>query len=260
VRWWTGAAWTDRLWNPDAAASDGAPLPLAFGGRPSLRVWILIAALLVGLVATVVVGVRNSVATGGAAAEAPAPLRRSAVDAARAAAGCEVVVDGTPLEDRSHLDPQDAPPADVLYPEATRPADSGPHFGTVLPIPSGPSPRPLDERAVLHNMEHGSVVVWFDLAATPGSDVRAMDRWLRDRLALGMVSDAAGAVFVSPTATIGSGKPVALRAWGHGLDCDRFDPVVADAFLIDHWGSHGDAPEARLSPFPEGTLRYADES
>lgn len=261
-RWWDGTTWTDHVRAeapsddppPVPGGHDGEPaptaLPLAMSGRGRAAAVIGSVALVVGLVAAAAIGLRQGT---GAPEAATAPLDRQAVTARADAAGCAVLVDGEPLQDRDHLDPGDAPPPDVLYRQ--RPAHSGQHYGTVLALPSGVAGTPIDERAVLHNMEHGAVVVWFDPAA---ADLEAITDWREARAELGFVSRAGGAVFASPMPEIDDPPPVALRAWGVAMDCERFDPIVADAFLVDHWGSHGAAPEAELSPFPDGALRYRD--
>lgn len=272
-RWWDGQGWTDHVRAqppgddppplPDRVGSSS--LPLGMGGRNRGVTLLAVAALLVGLAATVVVGLRNVAPTGTAdpggpplgevrpGAEVPPPMDPDEVDRRREEAGCTTVADGDPLEDRSHLDPADAPPPAALYPD--RPAHSGRHYGTLLPLPAGTAP--IDERAVLHNMEHGSVVVWFDPDA--GGVPREVADW-RDRSAhLGFTSRDGGAVYASPVPDdLADAPTVALRAWGMAVDCERFDPVVADAFLAEHWGSHGISPEADLSPYPEGSLRLAD--
>lgn len=263
-RWWDGSAWTDHVRaappsddpppppgvGPEEVGPEGvAPLSMTRRGRATAV--IASVALLVGLVATTVIGLRQGT---GATPAQPAPLDRDEVAARTEAAGCEVTADGAPLENRDHLDPEDAPPPAALYPR--RPAHSGPHFGGLLPLPGGAADAPIDERAVLHNMEHGAVVVWFDPSVVDGREREQIADWRDARHALGFTSRAGGAVFASPMPQIDRAPAVALRAWGVALDCARFDPVVADAFLVDHWGSHGAAPEAELSPFPNGALRY----
>lgn len=261
-RWWDGTTWTDHVRaetpSDDPPPLPGAPdvtgaaatLPLSMSSRGRAVAVIASAALVLGLVATAAIGLRQGT---GAREAVSAPLDREAVAARADDAGCALVVDGEPMEDRDHLDPNDAPPPDVLYPQ--RPAHSGRHYGAVLPLPRGLARAPIDERAVLHNMEHGAVVVWFD---PDTADRDAIADWREARAELGFVSGAGGAVFASPMPGIDDAPPVALRAWGVAMDCERFDPIVADAFLVDHWGSHGAAPEADLSPFPQGALRYHD--
>lgn len=274
-RWWDGARWTDHV-RAEPPADDPPPLPadvasslpLGAGGRNRGMALVAVAALVIGLVATVVVGLRNAPPAGTADAgdrdgpplgqvlpgtAVPDPMDPAEVARRRDRAGCTTVVDGEPLEDRTHLDPAEAPPPVALYPD--RPAHSGRHYGQLLPLPEETAP--VDERAVLHNMEHGSVVVWFDPdAAQVAGEVAD---W-RDRSAdLGFTSPDGGAVFASPMPDGVDDPPtVALRAWGVAVDCERFDPVVADAFLAEHWGSHGIAPEANLSPYPDDSLRLSE--
>lgn len=264
-RWWDGQGWTNHV-RADAPSDDPPPPPGSGAGagatepadplpRRRGRVTAVVAsvALLVGLVAVTAIGLQLGTGTGPAP---PPPLDRGEVASRADDAGCQVTADGDPMEDRDHLDPADAPPADVLYPQ--RPPHSGPHFGGLLPLPRGTQDRPIDERAVLHNMEHGAVVVWFDRAAVTGADLEQVANWRDARHDLGFTSRAGGAVFASPLPEIEDAPAVALRAWGVALDCERFDPVVADAFLVDHWGSHGAAPEGELSPFPDGALRFSE--
>jgi hypothetical protein len=121
-------------------------------------------------------------------------------------------------------------------------------------IPSSP----VDERALTHNLEHGSVIAWFDPEQVDSGTERDMETWMLSRQQMGFESRAGGDVFVSPYAGITSGKAIALRAWGEAMDCDAWNQDVADAFIIDHWGTHGIAPERPLSPYPDGALSYSD--
>lgn len=278
-RWWDGAAWTDHVRSappgddppplPEGVAA-ASSVPRSPAGRGRRTTLVAVAILVLGLVAAAVVALRTPEPAGVARdggdplgqvppdTEVPAPLDPEDVAARSEAAGCVLAVDGEPLEDRSHLDSADSLRPDALY--SDRPAHSGPHDAGLLPLPEGVAPASIDERAVLHNMEHGAVVVWFDRAAVDGRQRERVADWREARHDLGFTSRAGGAVFASPMPRLDGAPPVALRAWGVALDCERFDPAVADAFLIDHWGSHGAAPEADLSPYPDGALRYADDA
>lgn len=284
-RWWDGDAWTGHV-RTQAPADDppplpdgigtgrqdrGSTLPLAFSGRSRLTALVMFGGLVVGLVATAAVGLRTTGSTADLArdddqpsgqvlpgTDVPAPMSRDEVEARGRAAGCELVADGEPLEDRSHVPSEAAPPPDALYPD--RPAHSGRHYGTLLPRPSGVATVPIDERAVLHNMEHGSVVVWVDVDAVDRDAQASVAEWWRQRVDLGFTSDVGGAVFVSPMPEVDDPPAVALRAWGVAMDCHRFDAMVADGFLADHWGSHGRAPEGDLSPYPEESLAFRERA
>ncbi|MDQ4129450.1 MAG: DUF3105 domain-containing protein [Actinomycetota bacterium] len=186
----------------------------------------------------------------------PAPtniaIERTAAVDAFSAAGCGEV-DVPALPSSPHLE-AGAPPAHELYP--VRPTSQGPHLGNVAPV--GVADR-LDERVTTHNLEHGAVVVWYDPDA--GVDGGAIEKWATDRNRAGFDLGRAGAgILASPYRDdFTSGKAVALRAWGTAIDCDQFDPLVADAFLIERFGTRGNAPERGLAGYPNGVLYYASE-
>jgi hypothetical protein len=266
-RWWDGRQWTGHVqsdsragWAVGSSASGMPPDPWAADRSRSRRLVLIGAVLAIGLVGTIVVGLSNAgsrdsgtplgqVAPG---ATVPPPLERDRAVARFEAAGCRTLADREPDDDRSHLDPADAPPPQVLYPD--RPPHSGRHFPSVLSLPSGVASSPIDERAVLHNMEHGAVVVWFD---DPG--IRTdLEAWWADRRDLGFTSAAGGAIYVSPMPDVADPPTIAFRAWGVAVDCDAWDATVADAFLLVHFGDRGIAPERNLTPFPANSLTWAD--
>ncbi|MFN2557008.1 MAG: DUF3105 domain-containing protein [Nitriliruptorales bacterium] len=187
----------------------------------------------------------------------PPPPKNITIDRAAAAeaftaAGCSVV-EVPNLPSSPHLE-AGAPPAHELYP--VRPTSQGQHLGNVAPV--GASDR-LDERATTHNLEHGAVVVWYDPDAEV--DVGAIEKWATDRNRAGFDQKGSGVgILVAPYRdAFTSGKAVALRAWAAAIDCDQFDPLAADAFLIERFGTHGIAPERGLGSYPDEVLRYADE-
>ncbi len=180
-------------------------------------------------------------------------IERAAAADAFSTAGC-IEVEVPNLPSSPHLE-AGAPPAHELYP--VRPTSQGPHLGNVAPV--GVADR-LDERATTHNLEHGAVVVWYDPDAQV--DAGALEKWATDRNRAGFQLGGAGAgIIVSPYRDdFTSGKAVALRAWGTAIDCDQFDQLVADAFLIERFGTHGNAPERGLAGYPGGVLSYAEEA
>lgn len=186
---------------------------------------------------------------------APSALEQGArtVDPdALATAACSEVEAGDP-RDRDHLDAAEAPPASELY-DSDLPA-AGPHFGQWSAPVQGLPGSPMDVRALLHNMEHGAVVVWLDPEQLDGGTLAFIESW-RDQLgAAGFDNDETGAaVFVSRMpGDVDPGKvAVALRAWGVALDCGTWELAVADAFVGLHYGTRGSAPESDLGPWPSG--------
>lgn len=178
---------------------------------------------------------------------------------AREAASCEVISD-QPLEARDHLDPAGAPPADVIYANAPRPTHSGPHFSATHPVVEDGLESQGEERALTHNLEHGAVIVWYDPEQVEDGTVSEIENWAEALNESGFSSQGGGAIFVSPYTEPGiqSGKPIALRAWGIAVDCGEWNETVGEGFVIEHYGTHGRAPENALSPYPEGVLAFAD--
>lgn len=179
-------------------------------------------------------------------------------EAARQAAGCEVLVDREPLEDRTHHEVASAPPADTLY-TGIRPTHSGPHTLEFHPIISAGASSQIDERSTTHNLEHGAVIAWYDPEQVDAAG--DMGGWSATLNANGFgKSNSGAAVMVAPYTDpgISSGKAVAFRAWGVAMDCDAWDETVANAFVIDHYGTHGIAPERTLGDYPDGVLAYED--
>ncbi len=190
----------------------------------------------------------------------PTPVETVEVSAAQAAEAAEAAACDAPqltAGSTAHLDPAAAPSPAELYPE--RPAHSGPHFGMPM-APVGFVEDGVDERAVLHNLEHGSVIAWFDPAAIEDQGRDELERWVRDRNRAGFNLGGGGVgVIASPFPDGLDGHAVAFRAWGAATDCAHFDATVADAFLASNFGDRGQAPEGRMAGFPSDALRVVDD-
>jgi hypothetical protein len=178
---------------------------------------------------------------------------------ARVAAGCEVVVERDPLPDRTHFENNAAPDPDTLYGEV-RPTHSGPHTIGVHPVLASAS-RQISEVTTTHNLEHGTVIVWWDPEQVERSTQNDLGRWAETLNDNGFRRDMGGiGIITAPYEDpgISSGKAFAFRAWGTAMDCDEWDETVAHAFVIDHFGTHGIAPERLSAPFPTEVLAYED--
>ena len=185
-------------------------------------------------------------------------LVSSEVEAAREAAGCEVLTDQEPLTDRQHFDSANQVDADTVYTD-TRPTHSGPHTVGTHPVTPAASNQ-IDEISSTHNLEHGTIIVWWDpeQAADASGEIGSWAEQLNDS---GFSRPAAGVgILSSPYEDPGieSGKAIAFRAWGTAMDCDTWDEDVAYGFVLDHFGVNGIGPERTLSTFPEGVLVYTD--
>ncbi|QBI20575.1 DUF3105 domain-containing protein [Egibacter rhizosphaerae] len=157
------------------------------------------------------------------------------------AAGCQPVEEpedmgadhfpGQPDEALAAL--EQAPPEEIYD---HRPATSGTHIGLVAA--TGIYDSYVDERLLLHNLEHGYVVLWYDPDLDEGV-VAEIEDWADG--AMGAANDH---LIVSPyNEALPDGGNVALVTWDHRQLCDEFSPEVADAFVGEHadnlYSDHG---------------------
>jgi hypothetical protein len=224
--------------------------------RRSLRNGV-VTALIVGIVAAVIL----QAFLGGPERLGDTVLISSTeAEDARAAAGCEVLADREPDPDRSHFAANAAPAADSIY-TGIRPPHSGPHTESVHPIVPDGANSQLDERSLTHNLEHGAIIAWYDPEQVDPATAAEMGDWAGTLNANGFRVDRGGtAIFVAPFVEpgISSGKAVAFRAWGTAMDCDAWDETVANAFVIENYGTHGIGPERIIAPYPSEVLDFAD--
>ncbi len=130
---------------------------------------------------------------------------------------------------------------------------AGDHFGEWLT--TDVYDEPVDERRVVHNHEHGAVSAWYDPDAVAGDELAALTGWAARRNEAGLANDAGAGVIVSPyPEALDAPAAVSFRSWSGGLDCETFDEVVADGFLLDHLGQ---APEGNLAPGLDGIVERA---
>lgn len=181
------------------------------------------------------------------ATDLPVRLSEAEVTAADDAAGCDAFAIDDPSA--QHID-EDGPSADELY--ERRPGAAGDHLGAW--IEAAVYTDAPDERAVVHNHEHGAVSVWYVPDAIADDELDLLRSWAEARNEH-LANDAGAGVVVAPfPAGLDGDAVVAFRAWTGGLDCAAFDPVVADGFLLERFG---DAPEGELAPSLDGVVEAA---
>ena len=137
---------------------------------------------------------------------------------------------------------------DDIY--TNRPASAGPHLGSVAA--SGVYDETVDERLVVHNLEHGYVGFWWDPDAEQATidDVKA---FVNDNL------DEYPKLIAAPYNTdLPDDQAVTMVAWTQRQACTEFDPDVALAFFDDHYGLAGVAPEKNLEPHTAGGQGVVD--
>ena len=173
------------------------------------------------VVAAAAVGIAMAVGGGGGdEAEAVSPVY--------ADAGCTYVT-------RPSMGAQHVEELQPDFEYNTEPATSGPHF----PAPAiwNIYDQPVDEIRLVHNLEHGGVIVQYG-DDVPEQDVNAIVSWYRPE---------ANGIIVAPRPDLGA--EIALTAWTHLLTCPGFDEAAFTKFREDYRfkGPEAFPPEA-LAP------------
>lgn len=169
-----------------------------------------------------------------------------------ASLGCTTVED-QPILGREHFSgPELAEnPPDVIYPD--RPATSGTHIGQWAI--TGVYDKVVDERLLVHNLEHGYVTAYYDQDA-PAEEVEALKEFAREQID----SDRYEKLIVAAwDGELPGDANFALAAWGVRQLCEQFDEGVGLGFLREHHYLAGDAPEKELSPHGPGSGVDPDE-
>ncbi|MGH8899468.1 MAG: DUF3105 domain-containing protein [Egibacteraceae bacterium] len=133
-----------------------------------------------------------------------------------------------------------ANPPEKLY--SDRPASSGRHVSPV--VVSGVYDTLIDERPLVHDLEHGWVNIYY-LQTAPADQVERLKSWARVQ-----IDGPYPKMIVAPW--IGGkllrGANFAYVAWHFRQLCGQFDPQVAEVFAKAHSGSNSKALEAPRVP------------
>jgi hypothetical protein len=128
-----------------------------------------------------------------------------------AAAGC-TDVQTHPIEGNNHVDPG----TDVAY--DTTPPTSGDHYAT--PAAPGFYTRRVPEEALVHNLEHGQIVIWYRSDA-PDEVVGDIEQ---------VTTQQEAATVAAPYPGLERPANLALSAWGASVSCEQVSQSVVDSF------------------------------
>lgn len=194
----------------------------------------------IGALAVVALAAIGFVVQGRLAARREQQAVLAAAEERQAALGC---TDITQMEDLGggHLQEAaqiaGADPA-MIYPD--RPASSGLHLPAVAA--TGTYDEQVDERLLLHNLEHGYVNVYYDQDADP-EQVEAARTFVQ-----GQIDGDRPEMIMTPYGEELQGDAnFAFVSWGWRQMCGGFDQNVLDAFLQQHYNTD-DAPEVYAGP------------
>ena len=160
-------------------------------------------------------------------------------------------------EDRGqgHLDAASLPqqPPEALYPE--RPATSGEHFQGWLK--TGVYDEVMDERVLVHNLEHGYVNVFYDAGADEGQ-LEELRSFAQEQIDGSFPK----LIVAEWDGDLPEDYNFAYTGWAVRQMCADFDADTLSVFLRDHHSGAGEAPEKTLPPHMEegnGTIDPGEE-
>lgn len=129
----------------------------------------------------------------------------------------------TVMPDASHV-PDGTDPG----PYNTDPPTSGRHYADPLPAGfynEGDVPGAYPVGHVVHSMEHGYVVFWYNCAKVSGGDCSSLKAQIQG------VLDAEKNLKVIAYPWSSTDVPVVITSWGRMLKMEKFDPKVAQEFV-----------------------------
>ena len=144
-----------------------------------------------------------------------------AVEKARIEAGCSDITEHDE-EGSGHIEATET----VEY--ETNPPSSGDHRGNTAPW--GPFPDRVDDEILVHNLEHGGVVIHYRAEDLSEGDIRALEELVESYPDPGSGSG----VISNPNPDIP--QPIGMASWAHTQTCERFNIVVIKAFIEERCG------------------------
>jgi hypothetical protein len=121
------------------------------------------------------------------------------------------------------------------------PATSGPHWNSAdSPGPWGVYSNAQPQERLIHNLEHGGIVIWYQADQVTAEQIEALETYTRSWNGTERFK-----VIVSPWSGSDFGHPIAIVAWTWLLYLDEVDTDLMDRFVDQHYG---DAPEPGGGP------------
>ena len=134
-------------------------------------------------------------------------------------------------------------------PYSSTPGTSGPHWDASGLANWGVYTTPQNESQVIHNLEHGGIVIWYDPDRVDAEGVEQLSRYVTSQVSAGI----SGRYKFILTPWGGSEElpaPIVATAWRWTLELDEADTDAIDAFAREHYGI---APEPNGGPGPPAT-------
>lgn len=129
-------------------------------------------------------------------------------------------------------------------PYTSLPATSGPHWDS--PANWGAYSTPQSESQLIHNLEHGGIVIWYD-AGLDAEQVADLESYVDAQTAQGVAGRYK--FILTPWGGDELGSPIVVTAWRYLLPLESVDTGAIDDFAREHYGQ---APEPNAGPGPPG--------
>ncbi len=130
-------------------------------------------------------------------------------------------------------------------PYTSVPASSGSHWSSAdSPAPWGVYTNAQPQERVLHNMEHGGTVIWYQPARLDAAGVAALTTFVKQQITTTQFK-----LILTPWAGADFGHAVAVTSWDWLLYLDTADTNAVRTFLDAHYGN---APEPQGGPAQPG--------
>jgi hypothetical protein len=126
------------------------------------------------------------------------------------------------------------------------PATSGPHWSSVdSPGPWGVYKDAQRQERMLHNMEHGGIVIWYQAAALSSDQLASLTTFVQQQITTDQYK-----VILTPWGGADFGHPIAVTAWDWLLYLDSADLDKIRSFIDAHYEN---SPEPAGGPPKPGT-------
>lgn len=116
-------------------------------------------------------------------------------------------------------------------PYSSVPATSGTHWDTPGTWGVYTQANPAVEDQMVHNLEHGGIVIWYQQSQLADADISALESWVRQQNGTTQYK-----AIVSPWTGQDFGHPIAVTAWDWLLYLDSADLDAVRQFFDAHYG------------------------
>ena len=196
--------------------------------RRSNLITVTIAVVIIGVVSYFIISERSG--------ESDAPAAPEGVAAADA--GCDEVEEHD-VEGSNHVDST----AEVDY--ETSPPTSGNHWGNGLQSDPGFYPEAPEDESLVHNLEHGQIVIWYSQDAS-SETIDNLQTFTESANDPGAVEAGEPPIITVPYDDVDEGMSYVLTAWGASQACARYSLAAINEFRTRYQGR---GPEQATATF-----------